>query len=102
MKFCFKAEVDGLMITLTAERIYRSKQSERFILSITGTDYTVIIQSNRPAAEAKNSGKAIQWHVVEGTTLDKTKLEPVYKQLEKAMNKQPPSFQGTLNFIDKF
>ena len=90
------------MLTLTAERIYRSKQSERFRLTITGTDYNIIIQTNRPLIDATKGNKVMQWHVVEGKTDDKTKLEPVYKQLEKALAKQPSSFQGTLNFIDRF
>jgi len=102
VKFSFKAEVDGQLLTLTAERIYRSKQSERFKLSITGTDYILIVQPNRPFVEAKNNGKAAQWHIVEGIAQDKSKLEKVYQQLEKAIKNQPPSFQGTLNFINQF
>ena len=102
MKFCFKAEVDGLILTLTAERIYRSQQAERFKLTITGTDYMIVIQTNRPAAEIKKSSKTVQWHVVEGKTEDKQRLENVYRQLEKAIHNQPRSFQGTLNFIDHF
>lgn len=90
------------MLTLTVERIYRSKQSERFRLSITGTDYKIIIQTNRPAVELTKTNKAVQWHVVEGKAEDKAKLEPVYKQLEKVIEEQPGSFQGTLNFIDHF
>ncbi len=102
MKFSFKAEVEGMMITLTAERIYRSKQSERFKLTIVGTDSVIIVQTNRPAVEEKKAEKAVQWHVVEGKIADKNKLENVYQQLEKAIHKQPSSFQGTLNFIHQF
>lgn len=90
------------MLTLTAERIYRSKQAERFRLSITGTDYKIIIQTNRPAVESTKTNKTVQWHVVEGKADDKAKLEPVYKQLERELDRQPSSFQGTLNFIDHF
>jgi hypothetical protein len=100
--FSFKADVDGLVLTLTAERIYRSKQAERFILRIVGTDYKLVVQTNRPAVEAAKSGKTIQWHVVEGNADDKARLESVYKQLEKALQQPPSSFQATLNFIDHF
>ena len=102
VKFSFKAEVDGLMVTLTAERIYRSKQSERFKLSITGTSYELIVQTNRPLAQAKPNGKAAHWYIIEGTAYDKTRLDKVYRQLEKYSNHLPASFQGTLNFIDHF
>ncbi|MDQ2751904.1 MAG: hypothetical protein M3R72_02665 [Bacteroidota bacterium] len=102
MKFSFKAEVEGLMITLTAERIYRSKQSERFKLTINGTDSVIVVQTNRPAVEEKKNGKAPQWHIAEGKIGNKTKLENVYQQLEKAIRKQPSSFQRTLNFIQQF
>ena len=91
-----------MILTLTAERIYRSKQSERFRLTIVGTDSVIVVQTNRPAVEEKKSGKAAQWHIVEGKIKDKTKLDNVYQQLEKAIHKQPSSFQGTLNFIYQF
>ena len=91
-----------MVLTLTAERIYRSKQSERFRVTITGTSYKIIVQTNRPAVESTKGNKTIQWHLVEGNTEDKTKLEQVYKHLEKSLLKQPSSFQGTLNFIDRF
>ena len=90
------------MLTLTAERIYRSKQSERYKLTITGTDYAIIIQTNRPAVEEKKGGKTIQWHIVEGKADKQTALDDVYKQLEKAITNQPARFQGTLNFINHF
>ncbi len=102
MKFSFKAEVNGQWLTLDAERIYRSQQSERFKLSITGTGYVVMVQTNRPAASAKNKGKTAQWHMVEGKTEDKTMLDQVYAHLERALQNQEPVFQGTLNFIDHF
>ena len=90
------------MITLTAERIYRSKQSERYRLTIAGTDYQIVVQTNRPAVEEKKKGSAAQWYIAEGYADDKTKLTNVYQQLEKAIAQQPRSFQGTLNFIDHF
>ena len=85
-----------------AERIYRSKQSERFKLTIIGTEYELILQTNRLAMEAKPKGKAVQWHIVEGTAFDKARLENVYRQIERYINDLPSSFQGTLNFIDHF
>ncbi len=91
-----------MMITLTAERIYRSKQSERFKLTIVGTDSVIVVQTNRPAVEETKAEKAAQWHIAEGKIRDKTKLTNVYQMLEKAIQKQPPSFQGTLNFIHQF
>lgn len=102
MKFSFTAEVDGLIITFTAERIYRSQQSERFKLTIAGTNSIIIVQTNRPATEAKRNGKAMQWHVAEGFVFDASKLRDVYQQLEKAIHHQPQSFQGTLNFVNHF
>lgn len=102
VKFSFTAEVDGMILTLTAERIYRSKQSERFKLTIAGTDSVIVVQTNRPAVEEKKSGTNAQWHVAEGKIIDKNKLTNVYQQLEKAIRKQPSSFQGTLNFIHQF
>ena len=91
-----------MMITLTAERIYRSKQSERFKLTIVGTDSVIVVQTNRPAVEETKGGKAAQWHIVEGKIRDKNKLTNLYQMLQKAIQKQPPSFQGTLNFIHQF
>lgn len=102
MKFSFTAEVDGMIVTLTAERIYRSKQSERYKLTINGTDSVIVVQTNRPAVEEMKQKKAAQWHIAEGKISDKNKLANVYQQLEKAIQKQPSSFQGTLNFIHQF
>ena len=102
MKFSFTAELDGMTVTLTAERMYRSKQAERYKLTINGTDAVIVVQNNRPVVEEKKSGKAMQWHVAEGKIMDKTKLANVYQKLEKAIQKQPSSFQGTLNFIHQF
>lgn len=102
VKFLFTAEVDGMIVTLTAERIYRSTQSERFKLTINATDSVIVVQTNRPAVEEKKAGKAVQWHIAEGKIMDKNKLANVFQQLEKAIRKQPSSFQGTLNFIHQF
>ena len=91
-----------MLLTLTAERIYRSKQSERYRLTITGTDYSLVLQTNRPAVEEKKNTKTVQWHIVEGVALDKDRLENVYKQLEISIDKHPSFIQGTLNFINHF
>ncbi len=91
-----------MMITFKAERIYRSQQSERFKLTIAGTNSTIILQTNRPATEIKKNNKTTQWHIIEGAVFNKAKLENMYQQLEKAIHHQPASFQGTLNFIDHF
>ena len=80
MKFTFKAEMQGLLITFTAERIYCSKQNERFRLTLVGSSDSIIVQNNRPAVEAKKLNKSVQWHVVEGIVQDKAALIPVYKK----------------------
>lgn len=89
------------MITFTAERIYCSKQNERFRLTLAGSSESIIVQNNRPGIEAKKLDKPVQWHVVEGNVQDKTALLPVYKKIEETMNNIPRVLQGTLNFIDK-
>lgn len=89
------------MTTFTTERIYCSKQHERFRLTLAGSNESIIIQSNRPAIEAKKLDKAIQWYIVEGVVKDKEALLPVYKKLEETINNIPRVLQGTLNFIDK-
>jgi hypothetical protein len=101
VKFTFKAEMQGMMITFTAERIYCSKQNERFRLMLVGSDESIIIQNNRPAIEAKKLNKPVQWHVVEGKVQDKDALLPVYRKIEETINDIPRVLQGTLNFIDK-
>jgi hypothetical protein len=101
VKFTFKAEMQGLMITFTAERIYCSKQNERFRLTLVGSDESIIVQNNRPSIEAKKLNKPVQWHVVEGKVQDKAALLPVYKKIEETINNIPRVLQGTLNFIDK-
>ena len=89
------------MITFTAERIYCSKQNERFRLTLAGSNESIIVQNNRPTIEAKKLDKPVQWHVVEGTVQDKTALLPVYRKIEETINNIPHVLQGTLNFIDK-
>ena len=84
-----------------AERIYCSKQNERFKLTLAGGNESIVIQNNRPAMEAKKSGKAVQWYVVEGIVKDKEALQPVYKKIEETINNIPRIVQGTFNFIDK-
>ena len=101
VKFIFKAEMQGLMITFTAERIYCSKQNERFRLTLAGSNESIIVQNNRPAIEAKHPGKPIQWYVVEGVVNNKEALLPVYRKMEETINNIPRVLQGTLNFIDK-
>jgi hypothetical protein len=101
VKFIFKAEMKGLITTFTAERIYCSKQNERFRLMLSGSNESIIIQNNRPAIQTKKLDKPVQWHVVEGKVQDKAALLPVYKKLEETMNNIPRVLQGTLNFIDK-
>jgi hypothetical protein len=101
VKFIFKAELQGLMITFTAERIYCSKQNERFRLTLANSKESIVVQNNRPATEAKKLNKPVQWHVVEGIVQDKTALLPVYKKIEETINNVPRVFQGTFNFIDK-
>lgn len=101
MEFTFKAELQGLMITFCAERIYCSKQNERYRLTLAGSGQSIVVQNNRPAIEAKKLDKTVQWHVVEGTVQDKTALLPVYKKMEETIRDIPPVLQGTLNFIDK-
>ena len=93
--------MQGLSITFTAERIYCSKQNERFRLTLMGSNESVIVQNNRPAIYAKKLNKSVQWHVVEGTVQDKAALLPVYQKLEETINNIPRVLQGTLNFIDK-
>ena len=89
------------MTTFTAERIYCSKQNERFRLMLSGNNESIIIQNNRPAIEGRKLDKPVQWHVVEGNVKDKTALLSVYKKLEETINNIPRVLQGTLNFIDK-
>jgi len=93
--------MQGLLITFTAERIYCSKQNERFRLTLVGSNESIIVQNNRPAIETKKINKSVQWHVVEGIVQDKAALLPVYKKLEETINNIPRVLQGTLNFIDK-
>ena len=99
VKFSFTADVDGLPVTFTAERIYRSRQAERYRLTIAGSSYTIVVQSNRPLLEGKITAKTAQWYVAEGDANDKKHLDAVYKQLEKALENTPATLQGTLNFI---
>jgi hypothetical protein len=101
VKFTFKAEMYGLMTTFTAERIYCSKQNERFRLMLAGSNESIIVQNNRPAMEAKKLDKPVQWYVVEGNVKDKDALLPVYRKIEQTINNIPRVLQGTLNFIDK-
>ncbi|TKK64926.1 hypothetical protein FC093_21360 [Ilyomonas limi] len=89
------------MTTFTAERIYCSKQHERFRLMLIGSDESIIVQNNRPAMEAKKLDKPVQWYVVDGIVKDKEALVPVYKKMEETINNIPRVLQGTLNFIDK-
>jgi len=89
------------MITFTAERIYCSKQNERYRLTLVGSNESIIVQNNRPAIETKKLNKPVQWHVVEGKVEDKAALIPVYKKMEETINNVPRVLQGTLNFIDK-
>lgn len=93
--------MQGLMITFTAERIYCSKQNERFRLTLAGSNESIIIQNNRPATEAKKLNKPVQWYIIEGAVKDKEALLPVYKKMEETINNIPRVLQGTLNFIDK-
>lgn len=99
VKFNFKAELQGLMITFTAERIYRSGQHERYRLWIANSDQFIVIQNNRPAMEAKKGEKPVQWYVVEGHVKDKEALQPVYKKIAETIKNKPAVVQGTFNFI---
>jgi len=89
------------MTTFTAERIYSSKQHERFRISLVGSSESIVVQNNRPGIEAKKLGKPVQWYIVEGVVKDKEALQPVYKKMEETINNIPRIVQGTLNFIDK-
>ncbi len=100
VKFNFKAELQGLMITFTAERFYCSKQHERYRLWIANSDQFIVIQNNRPAMEAKKGEKPVQWYVVEGTVKDKDALQPVYKRIAETMKNKPAVVQATFNFIE--
>jgi hypothetical protein len=59
VKFNFKLEVEGRDFTFEAERIYRSKQVERFRITAIGTGQFLIIQSNRPLIEAGKTDKQV-------------------------------------------
>jgi hypothetical protein len=101
VKFTFKADFYGLMTTFTAERIYSSRQHERFRLTLAGSNESIVIQTNRPAVEGKQVHKAVQWYVVEGKVTDKEALQSVYRKIEETINNIPRIVQGTFNFIDK-
>jgi hypothetical protein len=100
VKFNFKVETGGERLTLTAERIYASRQAERFRITITGSDYSVILQSNRPAIETKKPDKPVQWHVAEGKA-EKQTVEAIGRAIEQVIKRGPKPFQGTLNFINE-
>jgi hypothetical protein len=98
VKFNFKLELEKLECTFNAERIYRSKQVERFKILLVGSNKFVIIQSDRPNIEAKNLSKPINWHKVEGHIENAHTLKLIYQAVEEGIRNQPPPFQGTLNF----
>lgn len=98
MKFNFKIELEKQEITFDVERIYRSRQMERYKVSIVGTKKFIIIQSDRPYIEVKKINKAVEYRLVEGEMKNAHTLQLIFQEIEEAHKNQPPPFQGTLNF----
>jgi hypothetical protein len=97
VKFNFKLEVEEREITFEAERIYRSKQTERYRITVIGTTQYLIVQSNRPEIENKKLDKPVIWHKVEGYIDDYRTLRLIYQEIEQSLDEPPATFQGTLN-----
>ena len=98
MKFSFKLELDRQECTFDVERIYRSRQIERFRVTLIGGAKSLIVQWDKPNIEAKKLNKPVQWQMVEGNLNNMYTLQLIYQEIENGLINQPPPFQGTLNF----
>ena len=97
VRFSFQLELDKKQLTFEVERIYRSRQTERFKVMPIGAKVFIIVQCDRPNIELRKLQKPINWHKVEGYITDPHTLQLIYQEIENAFDSPPPAFQGTLN-----